>query len=46
MAEPLSLPLVQLLQVMSANRLPVVKAVPSGREPVRMSCVFGFSVRP
>ncbi len=34
-------PLVQLPQVMSKNGGPG-KAVPSGREPVRMSCLFGF----
>lgn len=40
-----SVPLrVQLPQVASASKW--LKAVPSGREPVRISCRFGVSVRP
>ena len=37
--------LVQLPQVMSVKKAPG-KAVPSGREPVNISCRFGFSPRP
>src|SRR5207248_10841775 len=44
MAEPSSVPFVQLPHVMSGKGTPG-KAVPSGREPVRMSCWLGVFVR-
>jgi hypothetical protein len=45
-AEPSGPPFVQLPQVMSGKRPIGGCAVPSMREPVRMSCLFGLSVRP